>query len=207
MQSSESYYDYDFLSSYSQSLSFETYQSSTLSYHQSFFQNLSESHSKRKNRSFIVEKVFSSSSQLQSSSVQVSCENAITLLIKYHEWQKKRNSTKAKDLDLTFDRLYEKHYSLKQIQEFQDANWKKNHIQKRLEERLKVHMKVFYKKRKKKQHSEIWKTDLWEQQRLKRKFKYVTSSSNGTARELREYIMIKQHIWCNCHTKFDWKLI
>ena len=60
--------------------------------------------------------------------------------MKYHEWQKKRN--------LTFDWLYEEHYNLKQIQEFQDANWKKNHIQKELEKRLKAQMKMFYKERK-----------------------------------------------------------
>ena len=68
--------------------------------------------------------------------------------MKYYEWQKKRNSTKIKNLNLTFDQLYEEHYNLKQIQEFQNANWKKNYIQKKLEERLKTQMKVFYKKQK-----------------------------------------------------------
>ena len=62
---------------------------------------------------------------------------------------KKRNSTKIKDLNLTFDRFYEEHYNLEQIQEFQDVNWKKNHIQKKLEERLKTQMRMFYKERKK----------------------------------------------------------
>ena len=69
--------------------------------------------------------------------------------MKYHEYQKKQNLTKVKDLNLTFDRLYEKHYSLKQIQEFQDPRWKKNHIQKGFEKRLKTQMRMFYKKRKK----------------------------------------------------------
>ena len=49
---------------------------------------------------------------------------------------------------MTFNWFYKEHYSLKQIQEFQNTNWKKNHIQKEFERCLKAQMKMFYKKQK-----------------------------------------------------------
>ena len=42
--------------------------------------------------------------------------------MKYYKWEKKRNSTKTKDLNLMFDQLYKEHYNLKKIQKFQNAN-------------------------------------------------------------------------------------